>query len=39
MPLTRGRLIGYEYDRMVMLFSMVDGQRGNTLRDLDVRHG
>ena len=27
MPLTRGRLIGYEYDRMVMLFSMVDGQR------------
>ena len=27
MPLTRGRLIGYEYDRMVMRFSMVDGQR------------
>ena len=27
MTLTRGRLIGYEYDRMVMLFSMVDGQR------------
>ena len=27
MPLTRGRLIGYEFDRMVMLFSMVDGQR------------
>ena len=27
MALTRGRLIGYEFDRMVMLFSMVDGQR------------
>ncbi|MBR0799603.1 DUF1488 family protein [Bradyrhizobium jicamae] len=27
MTLTRGRLIGYEFDRMVMLFSMVDGQR------------
>jgi hypothetical protein len=27
MPLTRGRLIGYEFDRMVMLFSMVDGKR------------
>jgi hypothetical protein len=27
MPLTRGRLIGYEFDRMVMLFSMIDGQR------------
>jgi hypothetical protein len=26
MTLTRGRLIGYEFDRMVMLFSMVDGQ-------------
>ena len=27
MTLTRGRLIGYEFDRMVMLFSMVDGQK------------
>ena len=27
MTLTRGRLIGYEFDRMVMLFSMVDGKR------------
>ena len=27
MPLTRGRFLGYEFDRMVMLFSMVDGQR------------
>ena len=27
MTLTRGRLIGYEFDRMVMLFSMVDDQR------------
>ena len=27
MTLTRGRLIGYEFDRMVMLFSMVDGER------------
>ena len=27
MTLTRGRLMGYEFDRMVMLFSMVDGQR------------
>jgi hypothetical protein len=27
MTLTRGRLIGYEFDRMVMLFSMVEGQR------------
>ena len=26
MTLTRGRLIGYEFDRMVMLFSMIDGQ-------------
>jgi Protein of unknown function (DUF1488) len=26
MTLTRGRLIGYEFDRMVVLFSMVDGQ-------------
>jgi Protein of unknown function (DUF1488) len=26
MTLTRGRLIGYEFDRMVMLFSMMDGQ-------------
>ena len=23
----RGRFIGYEYDRMVVLFSMLDGQR------------
>jgi hypothetical protein len=27
MTLRRGRFIGYEFDRMVMLFSMVDGQR------------
>lgn len=27
MPLTSGRLIGYEFDRMVVLFSMLDGQR------------
>jgi hypothetical protein len=27
MTLTRGRLIGYEFDRMVVLFSMVDGQK------------
>ena len=26
MSLTRGRLIGYEFDRMVMRFSMIDGQ-------------
>ena len=25
MALTRGRFLGYEFDRMVMLFSMVDG--------------
>ena len=25
MTLRRGRFIGYEFDRMVMLFSMVDG--------------
>jgi|ERR1700748_2590484 hypothetical protein len=25
--LTRGRLIGYEFDRMVVLFSMLDGRR------------
>jgi hypothetical protein len=27
MTLTRGRLIGYEFDRMVMRFSMIDGQK------------
>ena len=27
MALTRGSFRGYEYDRMVILFSMVDGQR------------
>jgi hypothetical protein len=27
MTLTRGRLIGYEFDRMVMLFTMLEGQR------------
>ena len=27
MALTRGRFFGYEFDRMVMLFSMVDSQR------------
>src|SRR6266571_9045239 len=26
MPLTRGSFRGYEYDRMVILFSMIDGQ-------------
>ena len=38
MTLTRGRLVGHEFDRMVVLFSMVDGQKGNTLRHLDLRH-
>jgi uncharacterized protein DUF1488 len=27
MALTRGSLCGYEFERMVVLFSMVDGQR------------
>jgi Protein of unknown function (DUF1488) len=27
MALTRGRLGGYEFDRMVVVFSMVDGQK------------
>jgi Protein of unknown function (DUF1488) len=27
MALTRGSFCGYEFDRMVVLFSMVDGQR------------
>jgi hypothetical protein len=27
MELTRGRFVGYEFARMVMLFSMLDGQR------------
>jgi phage shock protein A len=27
MPLRRGQLIGYEFDRMVVLFSMVDDQK------------
>jgi len=27
MTLTRGRLIGYEFDRMVVQFSMLDGQK------------
>jgi hypothetical protein len=27
MALRRGRFIGYEFDRMVILFSMVDGQK------------
>ena len=27
MSLTRGRLIGYEFDRMVMRFSMIDGEK------------
>ncbi|SDR93863.1 DUF1488 family protein [Bradyrhizobium canariense] len=27
MALTRGNFLGYEFDRMVILFSMVDGQR------------
>ena len=27
MTLMRGRFIGYEYDRMVVLFSMLDGER------------
>jgi hypothetical protein len=26
MTLTRGRFLGYEFDRMVVLFSLVDGQ-------------
>ena len=43
MALTRGRFLGYEFDRMVMLFSMVDGQREipcaistSAMDDLDV---
>ena len=27
MTLLRGRFLGYEYDRMVVLFSMLDGER------------
>jgi hypothetical protein len=27
MSLTRGRLIGYEFDRVVMRFSMIDGEK------------
>jgi hypothetical protein len=27
MALTQGRFISYEYDRMVVLFSMLDGER------------
>jgi hypothetical protein len=27
MTLMRGRFIGYEYDRMVVLFSMLDGEK------------
>ena len=27
MTLTRGRLIGYEFDRMIVQFSMLDGQK------------
>jgi hypothetical protein len=27
MALTRGSFVGYEFDRMVVLFSMVDGQK------------
>jgi hypothetical protein len=27
MSLTRGRLIGYEFDRMIMQFSMIDGEK------------
>ena len=27
MALTRGHFLGYEFDRMVILFSMVDGKR------------
>jgi hypothetical protein len=27
MALTRGHFLGYEFDRMVILFSMVDGQK------------
>jgi hypothetical protein len=27
MTLTRGRFIGYEYERMIVQFSMLDGQR------------
>jgi hypothetical protein len=42
MALTRGSFVGYEFDRMVVLFSMVDGQRNvpcaistSALDDLD----
>jgi len=34
MALTRGRFLGYEFDRMVMLFSTVP--KGDTLRHLDL---
>ncbi|WP_454616623.1 DUF1488 family protein [Bradyrhizobium cenepequi] len=27
MTLTHGRFIGYEYDRMIVLFSMLDGEK------------
>ena len=27
MALTRGNFVGYEFDRMVVLFSMIDGER------------
>ena len=39
MALTRGSFGGYEFDRMVVLFSMVDGRKGNTLRRQHIRHG
>jgi hypothetical protein len=39
MALTRGRFLGYEFDRMVILFSMVDGQKGDTVRHLNLCDG
>jgi hypothetical protein len=32
MALTRGRLGGYEFERMVVLFSMLDGERDTLCR-------
>jgi len=39
MTLMRGRFISYEDNRMVILFSMIDGKREKQLRGLDHRNG
>ena len=39
MPLLRGRFIGYEYDRMVVLFSMLDEEREVPCAIFDFSHG